>query len=914
MNLEELKELGEAPEWLSHQGYETLKRGYLLEGETPLDMYSRISAAAASRLNLPELEKDFFNAIWNNWICPSTPICANMGTDRGLPISCNTIHVGDDLYSIGSKNLELMILSKYGAGVGIYLGDLRGRGAPVKGTGGISDGISAWSKIFDSSVHSVNQGNTRRGAGAVYLPIGHSDIEEFLQMRRPTGDMNKRCLNLNHGVCIDDKFMNDILNGDEEKRKLWGKILTERVETGEPYLFFTDNVNRQRPECYVKNDLKIVSSNICCLSGDTLVATKNGPVRIDNLVGKTVEIYDGNLWVKNNSFKHRGDDELIRLHLKDGSHVDSNANHRWFVANNYSEIRDGKYTETRTSELKVGTWLQSISLEIHGKVDAEGGYIKGFLIGDGTSTKGRPLLRLHSTKYSCQDYLIESLREIKVGKVETTVISDPTFSKEYDFSKNSSAFGAQILKNLKGLSCRKGDLIKWATDYKKFLPQEVFKWNKKTKLSFLAGLFDADGTIGKKKCSLQISSIHLKFIQDLQLLIKTFGMSANIDKLERQEIGMKTSYRLTLSSFDSFNLLSELPCKRLKFQGVQPNRKLTGWRCITKIEKLEGIHKVYCPVLPTTGKFALANGLMTGNTEIFQYTDPEHTFVCGLLSMNLARYDEWKNTNAVELATFLLDAVIEEYIEKAKNIPGFECAVRSAIKGRAIGIGALGWHSLLQSKMIPFDSFDAMMLNAEIFGKIRSCAERASSKLANLLGEPEWCKGLSRRNSLLMAVAPTVSNSSISGGLSPGIEPWAANFFVEKSAKGTFIKKNPELVKLLEGKNQNSEDVWSQIGKDGGSVQGLSFLTDEEKKVFLTAREINQFAIIKQAAQRQKWIDQGQSVNLFFGLNADPSYIHQVHLEAWRLGLKSLYYCRTESILRADLATRQKDECEACSG
>lgn len=560
--LEKLKKSGEAPHWLTEEGLQILSKGYLLKNETPKGMYERVAKASASRLKRPDLEKSFFDAIWNNWICLASPIAANMGTERGLPISCNTIHVGDSLDSILMKNHELGVLSKYGAGVGIYLGDLRGRGAPVQGTGGRSDGVIAWSKIYDATIHSVNQGSTRRGAASVNLDIEHDDIEEFLQMRRPTGDHNKRCMNLNHCISIGDDFMKSLQEGNQKNRLLWQKILTERVETGEPFLMFKDNVNNNNPECYKANELKVSGTNIC--------------------------------------------------------------------------------------------------------------------------------------------------------------------------------------------------------------------------------------------------------------------------------------------------------------------------------------------------------------TEITLYTDPEHSFVCCLLSLNFARWDEWKESNVVELAVYLLDAVLSEYIAKASKIAGFESAVRFAEKSRAIGIGGLGWHSLLQSKMLAFDSFDAMMLNGQIWRTIRKNAEAASARMAQEYGEPEWCKGFGRRHTHLLAQAPTVSNSNISGGLSPGIEPWAANVFVEKSAKGVFIRKNQELVKLLQTKGKNTEEVWSAIDKDAGSVQNLKFLTDHEKTVFLTAREINQFAIVRQAVQRQKHIDQAQSVNLFFASNSDPKYIHLVHMAAWEGGLKTLYYCRSTSVLRADLATRSADECKAC--
>jgi ribonucleoside-diphosphate reductase alpha chain len=561
-NLEQLKESGEAPGWMTTEGYETLSRGYLLKEETPLQMYKRVAKAAASYYeDSAKWEAKFFDIMWKNWLCLASPVAANMGTDRGLPISCNTIHIGDSVDSIFHKNYELAILSKNGAGVGIYMGDIRARGAIINGNGA-SEGVIPWSKVYDITTVSVNQGSTRRGASALYLPIDHGDIDEFINIRRPTGDVNRRCLNVNHGVCVKDEWMQAMLDGDTKKRLLWQEILKSRVETGEPYLFFTDNVNGANPECYKANNLDVKTSNIC--------------------------------------------------------------------------------------------------------------------------------------------------------------------------------------------------------------------------------------------------------------------------------------------------------------------------------------------------------------TEIFLHTDPSHTFVCCLSSLNLVRWNEWKDTDTVQATVRFLDAVLEEYIRKTEDRRGLEASRRSAMKGRAIGIGVLGWHTLLQNNMIPFDSFEAMSLNAQIFRTLRSKAEEESKLLASELGEPEWCKGFGRRNTHLIAIAPTVSNSIISGGYSAGIEPLAANIFSQKSAKGTFIRKNPTLEKLLEEKGQNIPEVWSSINKEAGSIQHLKFLSAEEKEVFLTAREINQHTIIKQAAQRQKWIDQGQSINLFFAANSDPKYIHDVHLAAWKAGLKSLYYLRTDGVIRGDLASRSENECKAC--
>lgn len=562
MNLNELKECNEAPQWMDEFGFKTLSSGYLLPDETPRGMYARLSKAAASYYDdSKKWEERFFNALWKNWLCPASPVASNLGSSRGLPISCNSIHLADSLDSIFMKNYELAILSKNGAGVGIYFGDIRGRGAAIKGNGA-SEGVVPWAKVFDTTTVSVSQGSTRRGASAIYLPIEHIDIDEFINIRRPTGDINRRCLNINHGICISDAWMDSMLAGDQKKRKLWEEILKTRIETGEPYLFFSDNVNKNNPECYVKNDLSVKTSNIC--------------------------------------------------------------------------------------------------------------------------------------------------------------------------------------------------------------------------------------------------------------------------------------------------------------------------------------------------------------SEICLYTDADHSFVCCLSSLNLVRWDEWKDTDTVNVAVRFLDAVLSEYIKKTENMKGMEASRRSAIKGRAIGIGVLGWHTMLQERKLPFDCFDTMQLNAQIFKTIHTKANEETAILAKELGEPEWCKGFNRRNTHLIAIAPTVSNSTISGGHSAGIEPISANVFTQKSAKGTFIRKNITLEKLLDSKGQNTPEIWKSINEQNGSVQHLKCLTAQEKDIFLTAREINQHVIIKLAVQRQRWVDQAQSVNLFFAVNSSPKYIHEVHLSAWKNGLKTLYYLRSDGVIKSDLASRSEDECKAC--
>ena len=328
------------------------------------------------------------------------------------------------------------------------------------------------------------------------------------------------------------------------------------------------------------------------------------------------------------------------------------------------------------------------------------------------------------------------------------------------------------------------------------------------------------------------------------------------------------------------------------------------------------------------------NGLKVHMTnicsEIALHTDESHSFVCCLSSVNLAKYDEWKNTNLIYDSIWFLDGVIEEFIQRAKNMKGFDNAVRSAQKGRALGLGVLGWHTLLQQKGIAFEGLLAQFKTREIFSKIKIETERASRKLAEIYGEPLWCAGTGFRNTHLRAVAPTVSNSKLSGNVSPGIEPWAANVFTEQSAKGTFIRKNNELRKVLKKIGIDTKETWDKILEDGGSVQGikqldgwfydhLGRLNQQEgepvKNVYKTFKEINQLELVGQAGIRQDYIDQSVSLNLAFPSEAEPRWINQVHFEAWKRGVKTLYYMRTESVLRGDIAAKAMDpNCVSCDG
>ena len=584
-------ELGvDFPIWGNTEIYvKTISKGYLLAGETPKDAYWRVSTAVARRLGKPHLASKFFDYIWRGWLNLATPVLSNTGTDRGLPISCFGIDVGDSIQEIGQKNLEMMLLAKHGGGVGIGVNMIRSAGSRITGNG-TSDGVVPFCKIYDSTILATNQGSVRRGAASINLNIEHGDFDEWIEIREPKGDVNRQSLNLHQAVIIGDKFMRKLEEGDMEARRKWGKVLQKRKATGEPYIMYKGNVNKANPEAYKQNGLKVFMTNIC--------------------------------------------------------------------------------------------------------------------------------------------------------------------------------------------------------------------------------------------------------------------------------------------------------------------------------------------------------------SEITLHTDESHSFVCCLSSINLAKYDEWKDTDLVYTAIWFLDGVLEEFIQRAKNMRGFENSVRSAEKGRALGLGVLGWHTYLQQKGMSFEGLPAQFETRKIFSQMKIEAERASRSMAEEYGEPLWCVGTGMRNTHLMAIAPTVSNSKLSGNVSAGIEPWAANVFTEQTAKGTFIRRNPELEKVLRKIGINNKDTWDKILQDGGSVQDIAELDNwgfingklvnrndmtesnfENKEidwvtdVYKTFKEINQLELVKQAGIRQQYVDQSVSLNLAFPTQATPKWINQVHMEAWKSGIKTLYYMRTESVLRGDIATRATDpDCLSCDG
>ncbi len=299
-------------------------------------------------------------------------------------------------------------------------------------------------------------------------------------------------------------------------------------------------------------------------------------------------------------------------------------------------------------------------------------------------------------------------------------------------------------------------------------------------------------------------------------------------------------------------------------------------------------------------------------TEIMLPSSSDESFVCCLSSMNLLYFDEWKDTDAPEVLTYFLDVVMSEFIEKSNEIPFLHRANKFARRHRALGLGVLGWHSYLQANNIAFDSFQAMQKNNEIFRTLQEKTLKASKELAQRFGEPEILKGYGRRNTTLMSIAPTKSSSFILGSVSPSVEPFKSNYYVKDLAKIKTIYKNPFLEKLLKEKGLDNEEIWESILHNDGSVQHLTQLTDEEKEIFKTFSEISQLSVIQQAAQRQKYIDQGQSINIMVHPVTPAKDLNQLYLTAEELGLKSIYY--QYSMSAAQVFNRNLLSCSSCEG
>jgi ribonucleoside-diphosphate reductase alpha chain len=776
-------------------------------------------------------------------------------------------------------------------------------------------------------------GNTRRGEFAAYLDISHGDIEDFIRINQEGHPLQR----FPFGVCVSDDWLESMKNGDAQKRKIWAGVLEARCKTGFPYIMFSDTVNNNTVDVYKDKGMRIYSSNMCCVAGDQKVVTSKGIFTAKQLYnnGKQLQLFDGYNIVKSSPMNLIKKDDVYQITLSNGMKHKITKEHKIKVLSS-----SGSYEMVECQNLKLGqrVFIQENKGLFGDKHMPDEAFLLGMYHGDGTQNKTDIMLdvwendfdlipkiqkvfnKIHK-KYNCDKYDIKN-------KVGVTIGSR---------SRKSAVFHDCIVRKgshkKKRLSSR--TLYKSLNFQKYIIPDWIWQGTEKTQWEYIKGLLYTDGSAHQEKNKetgnplyISYSSINKEWLEDIQILLLNLGIRSSLSLqkkggkklLPNGKGGMsyyntKNCWRLVIRSKSSGQII-EKNTKFLSRKGIKLENKL--YRDNSKkhfsIKDIKHIGKedVYCVNVKTEDHLWVCNGFITHNSEILLPTNAEETFVCDLIGMNLTKYDEWKNTDAVRIATYIADAVLEEFIEMYENEDLIKRSVNFAKRHRALGIGASGYHSLLQSKMIPFESMEAKFLNLEIFKHIQDNAWEASKELAQRYGSPELLRDYGRRNTTLTAVAPNTSSSMIMGQHSQSIEPYTANYYIKKSAKKKLSVKNPYLEKVLDEKNKNTLEIWESILIKGGSVQHLDFLSEQEKKIFRTFGEISQKEILIQAAQRQKYIDQGQSLNLMIHPNTPIKDINKLMLEAHGMGIKTLYYQLSTNAAQEFI--RDILSCDNCAG
>lgn len=918
--------------WLNQVALTTLSRGYLREG-IPQD---KLFDAAVERINeivdraehiLGVQLRTLRLGIRRGWVSPASPVWSNFGVGRGLPISCNGSYMDDNMDSILWKTAEVGMMTKEGAGTSVYMGALRPFGSQIAG-GGKSEGPKHFARLIQEDVQVISQSNVRRGNAAIYLDIEHADIERWLKIRSIAGGVHDEIQHLSFGVCIGDEWMNEMLAEQKggPKRTLIAKIRNKRRETGFPFIFFRDAANRGRPDILKELGMEIHATNLC-ITGDQRVVTSNGLLTAKELhdAGRELVLFDGNKAVAASEMKLRGyDEDVYRVTLANGMEHKITAYHSLPVRN----ANAVGYVMTPCDELVVGDRIEiQTSKGLFGSESAvDEAFMLGLFQGDGTSAGREVMIDIWENDFDLEPEILATMsrlyKKYPVIHEKGRIYSAPVFGdcQVRDGSAKKRRLSSRMLREK--LKFRKAEIPQW-----------IWMADEQTVWAYVRGLLLTDGSAtmsasSGSPISIAFASIHHEWLKNLQLLFRNLGLSASIYKLRdggQTELpngkgstalyATKDCYRLVVGNkTDALEIERNTGFLSRKGVSIEDRKYRDNSRNVSEVVSVEyvGRETVYCPTVKTDEHVFIAQGMLTSNcTEIMLPSTPDESFVCDLSSVNLLYYDEWKNTDFVQEMVYLLDAVMTEYIQKTAGIRLLADAHRFAVRWRAVGLGTLGYHSLLQSKGIPFESVEARALNVEVHAFIQGEADQASKWLAQQYGEPEGMKGTGYRNLTRMAIAPTTSSSIICGQVSQSVEPWDANIFENDNAKGVFTQRNVQLEAVLEAKGKNTTDTWASILQAGGSVQHLDCLTDIEKATFKTFAEIDQSEVIRQAADRQQFIDQGQSINIKLPTEATMKEDIDLIVLAWRLNLKSLYYRRGFNKAQ-ELARQNMSECLSC--
>ena len=916
-------------EWYTEDSERALKAKYFLPGEGVQEACRRLAKTAAEIYpEILDFEEKIYNMLAKGWIAPASPVWANFGAGRGLPISCFSSSMDDNIESILDTHAEVAMLTKMGGGTAGYFGNLRAKNSPLSG-GGSTNGPVAFMQMFDTAMRVVSQSNVRRGSFAAYLPIDHPDILDFLLIKEKGNPIQ----DLSFGVTVKDRWLEEMIAGDSQKREVWAKVLKSRKEKGLPYVIFTDKVNQNAPDVYRDKGIEITHSNLC-VTGDQLVVSDRGLKTVKDLYdeGGDLVLFDNEKKVKASPMRLvEKQAPVYKITLQNGmTHT----------------VTDYHKVKVRVKDNPVATEMrQCKDLSIGDKVaiQTEKGIFgtnhmpdEAFLLGlyqaDGTQHKDLIMIDIWESTFDLEDEITDKFEKIHYKYGCDRYTTGMGIERGRTPAKFLECTVAQSTVRKRRLSSK---TLKKALNFEKgYIPSWVLEGDEITQWQYVRGLFYCDGTVNINKDGkgdpvyLSISNINLEFMKQLQILLRNLGVSFTLclsraagtrmmpnGKGGYSEYDTKTCYRLVCGNRKSAKIFEENTGFLSRKGVILENREYRdNSKKFSKIVSIEpaGVEDVYCTTVDSNEHTWICNGFVTSNcSEILLQTNSEKTFVCCLTAMNLEKYDEWKGTDAVRYLTYFLDAVMEDFIRKAEGMYGLERAVNFAKDERALGLGATGWHSLLKKRMVPFDSLGASILTAEIFEFLQQESLAASKELAELFGTPPLLRGYGRRNSTLMAIAPNTSSGEIIG-VSQSIEPDRSNYFTKELAWGTVPGKKCKYLKaLLAEKGKDNREVWDSILEMNGSVQHLDFLSDKEKAVFKTFWEIDQYELIRQAGLRQKYIDQGQSLNIFVPPKTSAKEMNDLHLHAWRCGVKGLYYQRSES------PTKWKDTrggCSSCEG
>lgn len=766
-------------EWLNSHSRLFLGRGYLKKDQTPEQRYREIANKAEEYLGIKGFADKFEDYLSRGFYSLATPVITNFGNDRGLPVSCFNSYVPDNTVNIFEKVGEVGIMSKNGGGTSGYFGDLRPRGSNIQGgDGGTTDGPVRFMELFDKTADVISQGSSRRGSFAAYLPVEHPDIEEFLQIR----DDGHPIQNMSIGVTITNAWMESMVEGDKDKRKLWGKIIKKRFETGYPYIFFTDTVNDGAPQVYKDKGYKINASNLC-VTGDQRVVTNRGMLTARELAetGGNLTLFDNKKEVSAEPMQLiEKNADVFRVTLENGMEHRITDYHKLVKLTKRIQPKNRpQEILTENVELKNLKIGDSVAIQTNkGIFGNKNMPTEAFLLGiyqaDGTQTKDRICLDVWEKDFDlieeiqkAHDYICEKYNTQKVES-QNRVYPQAQFHDCTVFQSNvkKKRLTSNALK--KALNFEKG-----------YVPQWIWESDEKTIWQYIRGLFVADGTVHVSKSKgeplqLSLASIDIDFLKDIQLLLANLGMQTSIRLLRKEgETSLpngkgghslyktQTCWRLIIGNKNDA-LTFEANTGFLSRKGIViVNREYrNNTKKFYKIKEIEYIGKedVFCTKVHSDEHLWVCNGFITHNcSEITLLSDEKNSFVCVLSSLNLLYWDEIVETDAIETLIYFLDTVNEEFVRKTYGKRFLESAHHFAKTQRALGMGVLGWHSLLQSKSIAFESMEAKLLNSSIWKIIRERADKATTELANLFGEPELLKGYGRRNVTTLAVAPTTS-------------------------------------------------------------------------------------------------------------------------------------------------------------